>query len=365
MAGEMKQEVVKALQEKDNFLISTCENKRIDALACVLALGQVLKQLGKRYILFVPELPNKRLDFLPFYQELKTEIVSENLIIWLEEKKARLRKIVWERQDNRLKLELIPAEGRFTPQDVSFAYGKPNIECLVFVASPRTCAFKEIEHLKEKTIINLDYHLDNDLFATINWIDRKGVSMAEMMVALIESLEAATQKTIHTPEIATLLYISLYWATNGLKGQIPAKTFSVVAQLISWGAEKDRVEKAFDKRWPIDFFALMARIWQKGKCQNRRFLGVLKIKDKNELAIWEKYHKDILREIQGKAAEIDEVFLVVRYSQKKELWVYSQIDPQELVSLKVDWILKKAPFFRGQMNIPFQKATEKLTEELF
>ncbi len=66
MAIEAKQEVVKILQEKDNFLITTCESGRISALASILALGQILKQLGKRYILFVPELPNKKIDFLPY-----------------------------------------------------------------------------------------------------------------------------------------------------------------------------------------------------------------------------------------------------------------------------------------------------------
>ncbi|MCD6194696.1 hypothetical protein J7K05_00615 [bacterium] len=365
MAIEAKQEVVKILQEKDNFLISTCESGRISALASILALGQILKQLGKRYILFVPELPNKKIDFLPYYQELKTEIVSENLVVWLAEKKARLRKIVWERKDKRLKLELVPLEGQFTPQDVSFAYSKPDINCLFFVASPRSCAFKEIEKFKEKLVVNLDYHQDNDFFAALNWVDKKSVSMAEMMVALIESLESATKKTIHSPDIATLLYFSLYWATKGLKGKIPAKTFSVAAQLISWGAEKEKVEESFEKRWPADFFSLVARIWQKGNCQNKRFVGSLRIKNKDEVALWEKHQKHILREIRNKTAEIDEVFLVVKNSGQTELWVYSQDDPQKFICLEADWIFKKPPLFRAQLKVPFEKAAEKLSKSLF
>ncbi len=364
MVPEAKQEVVKLLQEKDNFLVSTCEGNRVDALASVLAFGLILQQLGKHYLLFVPELSLGKISFLPSYEQLKTELVSENLIIWIEEKNAKLKKITWERKGGKLKLELVSAGGKFSPRDISFGYGDPQVDYLVFIASPRSCASKEIERFKDKPVVNIDYHSDNDFFASLNWVDKKSVSMAEMLVALIESLEAATQRTIRTPEIATLLYASLYWATRGLKGQIPAKTFSVAAQLISWGADKEKVEEAFEKRWPAEFFTFLAKVWQGGECQNKRFLGAFKLNEEEKL-VWEKYHKDILREIRAKTADVDEVYLVIGQGQETELWAYSECDPQQLLSLEVEWILKQPPFFRGRLGFDIKKAKAKLAEDLF
>jgi len=85
MPDEAKQQIIKLLLEKDNFLVSTCEPDKIENIASVLALGLILKKLNKNFLLFVSEMPEMKLDFLPEAESLSSELLSKNLVVFIKE----------------------------------------------------------------------------------------------------------------------------------------------------------------------------------------------------------------------------------------------------------------------------------------
>jgi len=264
-----------------------------------------------------------------------------------------------------VRLELVPAEGAFTPQDISFAFKEQKIDYLIFLASPRFCAIKELEKFKgNKPIINIDFHKENDLYGDFNWSVQQAVSIAEVLLGLTEALEGVKGEKLHGADLATLLYTCLFWATNGLRGEVPSRAFSVAAQLISWGADKKRVEEAFEKRWPIDFFMFLAQIWQNAEIQNQKLISHIDFKQ-GQRGKWERLQKHIAREIKNRSPNIDSLFLLYSNNQATKLYAYVD-DESQISNIPVtEWLFKKPPVFSGVLKMPIDKAKEKLKEILF
>jgi len=360
--SDIKQEIAKVFLEKDNFLVSSFENEKIESISAILALGLVFKKLGKNVILFIPELPEINLSFLPTAEELKTEILGHNLIILINEKDKRLKKLNWQRIDNALRVELVPKEGDFGPQDISFAYGEQKIEYLIFLASPRYGAVKDLEKFREKSTINIDFHEDNELFGQFNWISKKSISMAEILLGLVETLETFGNKKIWDENLATLLYANLFWSTSGLRGTIPAKIFSMAAQLVSFGADKKRIEEAYEKRFVPEFYSLLGKIFQNSQSQNQKLISILFLDD-GEKKWWEDYKRDILEEIKSKIFGLSEIYIIVKKDNQSEIWAYSEKEALDLS--EIEWFVKTPPIFRGISSLEPEKISEILAKRIF
>ncbi len=94
-----------------------------------------------------------------------------------------------------------------------------------------------IDGVPGRTIVNIDHHASNTQFGTINWVDDRASSTAELVTRLYQ----AAGWTL-TPTVASLLYAGIHSDTVGFS--LPNTTRSslvAAADLVAAGAEVGRI----------------------------------------------------------------------------------------------------------------------------
>ncbi len=89
----------------------------------------------------------------------------------------------------------------------------------------------EVTGLERPTVINIDHHVGNTMFGSVNWFDGSAASCAEMVADVIDALGVAW-----TRDIAAHLYLGIVTDTGGFRhGPISARTFQASARVAATG----------------------------------------------------------------------------------------------------------------------------------
>jgi len=202
--------VVDELARGERFLITTHEGPDGDALGSMLALHQILEQLGKDSVMFLAE-----------------------------------------------KEFPLPVEYRFLAlQEV---FHEPPVDL-----SDRTIVFLDcgnidrmpVDWLRDGVrILNVDHHHDNTRFGEVNLVDVDASCTAEIVFEISKRLGATT-----TPEIAQALYVGLITDTGMFMYEnTDARTHRVAAELIEAGVEVNEIFRRLYERVPEEKLRLVAR----------------------------------------------------------------------------------------------------------
>ncbi len=208
--GEALEAVVGQLRSDERFLITTHEGPDGDALGSMLALHQILTQLGKDSVMFLAE-----------------------------------------------KEFPLPVEYRFLALQEVFHEPPADL-------SDRTIVFLDcgnidrmpVEWLREgETILNVDHHHDNTRFGQINLVDTGASCTAEIIYEIARRLGA----TITAP-IAQALYVGLITDTGMFMYEnTDARTHLVAAELIEAGVDVNGIFRRLYERVPEEKLRLIAR----------------------------------------------------------------------------------------------------------
>jgi phosphoesterase RecJ-like protein len=92
-------------------------------------------------------------------------------------------------------------------------------------------------------VINIDHHLGNEMYGSVNWFDGSAAACAEMVADVIDALGVEW-----TREIAQHLYLGIATDTGGFRhGPITARTFEVCRRITLAGVEpSDLSRQIFD-----------------------------------------------------------------------------------------------------------------------
>ncbi len=177
--------ILKVLREGERFLLCSHAQPDGDAVGSMLALRMVLQQMGKR-----------------------ADLVTADRV------PAHYRR-------------LPGVETILTTHSVSGSYDA--VVLLECDSLQRT----KLQGLEDFYQINIDHHLSGQDFANLNWIDRKAVSVGEM----VHRLARAAGTTV-TPELATCFYVTVLTDTGGFcYGTVDASTFALAQLLVEAGAD--------------------------------------------------------------------------------------------------------------------------------
>ncbi len=93
------------------------------------------------------------------------------------------------------------------------------------------------------TIVNIDHHLGNTAYGTVNWFDEGAAACVEMVADAVDALGVAWTK-----EIATYLYLGLLTDTGGFRhSHISARSFELARRSVLAGADPVRIAQvAYD-----------------------------------------------------------------------------------------------------------------------
>jgi len=89
----------------------------------------------------------------------------------------------------------------------------------------------EVAGLERPTVINIDHHVGNSMYGSVNWFDASAAACAEMVADVIDALGVSW-----TREIATHLYLGIATDTGSFRhGPISERTFQVSARIAATG----------------------------------------------------------------------------------------------------------------------------------
>jgi phosphoesterase RecJ-like protein len=207
--------VAEALRGGQRFLLTTHEGPDGDALGSLLALHQVLGQLGKDSVMFLgaKEFP-------------------------------------------------LPVEYRFLPMEEVFHEPPADVvdRVLVFLDCGNIDRMP-VDFLQRDgaRVINIDHHHDNTRFGNLNLVDTEASCTAEIVFELSKRLG-----TRLTPEIASALYVGLVTDTGRFSYESTrAAAHRMAAELIEAGVNVDDTNRRLYERVPIEKLKLVARALDK------------------------------------------------------------------------------------------------------
>jgi phosphoesterase RecJ-like protein len=86
-------------------------------------------------------------------------------------------------------------------------------------------------------LVNIDHHATGQNFGHLNWIDRSAASVGELVYRVVKAAEIPV-----TPEIASCIYVTILTDTGGFcYGGIQASTFALAEELTRAGADPVRI----------------------------------------------------------------------------------------------------------------------------
>ena len=211
VAGSDLERIAAELHDGDRFLVTTLEGPDGDALGSLLALHQLLGQMGKDSVMFLAakEFP-------------------------------------------------LPLEYRFLPLTDVFHDAPADVanRTLVFLDCGNIDRMP-VEFLRRDgtRILNIDHHHDNTLFGTVNLVDTSASCTAEIIWRLAKLLDLRI-----TMEIATALYVGLITDTGKFMYEnTDPDSHRMAAELIEAGVSVDDIFRRLYERVPIEKAKLVAR----------------------------------------------------------------------------------------------------------
>ncbi len=213
-------QLLTAIRRGHRFLITSHRNPDGDAVGSELGLARILRKLGKSALVW-------NYDPTP---EVYKFIVGSHLIHVSSEPPKDFPKLF----------------------DAIFVLESPSLE--------RTGLKEHIENALENTyrgkkikLFNIDHHLGNEHYGTINWIDTSAPAVGEMIFRLADALNVTLDK-----EAATALYVAVMTDTGGFKfGNTNAAAFTAAARMVKDGADPQYIASQIYENKPLRALKLM------------------------------------------------------------------------------------------------------------
>ena len=179
------QAILAALREGERFLVCSHSRPDGDAVGSMLAMGMLLRQMGK-----------------------KVDIVAADRV------PAVYRNL--------------PGAGEI--RHAMRVHGPYDAVVLLECDGLQRTRLRGLERMFH---INIDHHASGKRFGELNWIDRDACSVGELVHRLVKAADCTV-----TPEMATCLYTTLLTDTGGFcYGGIQSSTFALARELVESGAD--------------------------------------------------------------------------------------------------------------------------------
>jgi len=233
------------LSQKLTGAIVLATNPSIDAVASATSLYLSLTKLGKNISLTCSTKVDYDLTAVDKIQK-NLNAFGNSLMISFPYVDGAIDKIDYRIEGESFNLIITPRNGfpKLDPSKVSYSYTGGKLDFIFVLDSPTLASLGELYQNNQNQfqgveIINIDRHLTNANFGTINYVNRTVSSLSEMIFQLIKNLGTDLDK-----EIATNLYAGLVAATNNFSSySVTAETFEVAAALLKAGAIKKIIKK--------------------------------------------------------------------------------------------------------------------------
>ncbi|HUB52113.1 MAG TPA: bifunctional oligoribonuclease/PAP phosphatase NrnA [Terracidiphilus sp.] len=216
-------EILRVIGKGERFLVVSHSRPDGDAVGSMLALGEVLRQLGKQADLVTADHVPDVYRRLPGADAIRTAIRV------------------------------------FGPYDAAILLECDGIERA------------RLEGLERFPLINIDHHVTAHAYAQLNWIDCEAVSVGAMVYKL-----ANVAGVKITPAMAACLYTTVLTDTGGFcYGSLRADTFTLARELVEAGADPGNIAREIYFSTPLSKVKVMAAALNTLHCEGgMAWLGI-------------------------------------------------------------------------------------------
>lgn len=228
-------------------------NPSPDAIAGATSLYLGLLKLGKN-VTIVSSSPIKSDMIASDKIQSSLSVGGDNLVVSFPYTDGAIDKIDYHIQGEKFNLVITPRQGhpKLDSSQVIYSYSGGTFDFIITVDVPNLNAVGTLytenqAQFQGKEIINIDRHLANGFFGTVNFINKTSSSTCELVYKVLRQLECELDK-----DMATNLYAGVAAATNTFTSySVNAETFETVAALLKAGASKrTSPQPAFNSQSP-------------------------------------------------------------------------------------------------------------------
>lgn len=213
-------------------------NATADTIAAGTSLYLGLTKLGKNTSIVCSKAPASDLIGTDkILTAFKTN--GDNLVISFPYTEGTVDKVDYNIDGGMFNVIVYPVSGqpKLDPQKVQYSFSGGAADFIIVIDAPNLNILGPIytdnqREFQGKTIINIDRHLVNANFGTINYVDKTSSSVSELVLKVLIGLKSELDK-----DIATNLYAGISAATNSFSSySVRAETFEAAAVLMKMGA---------------------------------------------------------------------------------------------------------------------------------
>lgn len=220
-------------------------NPSQDAIASATALYLGLVKMGKNVSLVCSQ---EIQSDLTAADKIQSNLVTggDNLVVSFPYSDGAIDKVDYNIQGENFNLIVTPRQGypKLDPNQVKYSYTGGNLDFIIVLDSPTlnnlgSTYTDNQTQFQGKEIVNIDRHLTNAFFGTVNFVNKTVSSVSELILSVLQGLRVEIDK-----DIATNLYVGISAATNNFTSySVNADTFEHIATLLRMGALKKIMKK--------------------------------------------------------------------------------------------------------------------------
>lgn len=207
------EKVIAAIQKSNSFLIITHANSEGDALGSEIALCLMLRSMGKKAVIINEDPVPEEYAFLPNADLVQT----------------------------------------FHARHLKNSYDAYIlVDCAEFSRSGELARMP----FAGKPVINIDHHISNTNFGTVNWVDPDASSASEMIYRLFKKMNVS-----FTRETAMLLYVGIMTDTGSFKySNTSAATLAAASELVGCGIDVASVHRKIYESVPLNDMVFLLKL---------------------------------------------------------------------------------------------------------
>lgn len=234
--------IIKILETKSIYSVVLPANPTTDAVCAAVTLYLSLAKIGKSVSIACSTPIDPAIGIIGA-DKIQKELVAsgDNLVVSFPYQEGSIDKITYNIEGNQFNLVIAPKEGkpRLESNAVKYSYKGGKGEVIFIIDSPSLASLGDIytnqkEMFTGVEIINVDRHLTNTNYGSINLVEKQRSSTSELVFALLNALSLQVDK-----DAATTLYAGIVAATNSFTSySVNANTFEACSKLLSLGAVK-------------------------------------------------------------------------------------------------------------------------------
>jgi hypothetical protein len=230
------------VESQNSIAICLPEKATIDAVAASLALYLGLTKVGKDVsIVSSSPVPQDVSLFASDKIQAKLGSGGDTLIVSFPYSEGSIDKVSYNIEGDHFNLLIQPRAGfsKLNPNQVNYTYTGGQVGAMFIIDAPTLQSLGSLytsdeNQFKGHDIINIDRHLTNANYGTVNIVERQSASTSEIVLTVLKSLNIEIDK-----DMATNLYAGIMYATNNFTAySVNANTFEACAYLLKLGAIK-------------------------------------------------------------------------------------------------------------------------------